>query len=48
MKRNGPMLRQQNDTCSCWACRDQKYREKRKEDKKKAMDLEYKLDIELI
>lgn len=37
MRRTGPILRQQQDTCSCWACRDKKTRETRKTDKQKAL-----------
>ena len=47
MRRTGPILRQQQDTCSCWACRDKKTRETRKTDKQKAMKEEMK-DIDLI
>ena len=35
MRRTGSILRQQKDTCSCWACRDKKTRETRKTDKQK-------------
>ena len=42
MRRTGPILRQQKDTCSCWVCRDEKFRTKRKTEKKKAIDLEIK------
>ena len=37
MRRTGAILRQQQDTCSCWACKDKKFRDKRKTDKKKAL-----------
>ena len=42
MRRTGPMLRQQKDTCSCWLCRSEKFRAKRKTEKAKAIDLELK------
>ena len=37
MRRTGPILRQQKDTCSCWACRDKKFRETRATEKQKAI-----------
>ena len=37
MRRTSPILRQQKDTCSCWACRDEKFRTKRKTEKTKAI-----------
>ena len=37
MRRTGPILRQQQDTCSCWACRDKKFRETRKTEKQRAI-----------
>ncbi len=37
MRRTEPILRQQQDACSCWVCRDKKFRETRKTDKQKAM-----------
>lgn len=37
MRRTGPILRQQKDTCSCWACRDRKTRETCKTDKQKVL-----------
>ncbi len=37
MRRTGAILRQQKDTCSCWVCRDKKFRETRKTNKQKAM-----------
>ena len=40
MRRTGPILRQQQDTCSCWVCRDKKARETRKTDKQKALNEE--------
>ena len=46
MRRTGPILRQQKDTCSCWVCRDEKFRAKRKTEKTKAMNRELK-DVEL-
>lgn len=42
MRRTGPILRQQKDTCSCWACRDKKTRETRKTDKQKAISASLK------
>ena len=42
MRRTGPILRQQKDTCSCWVCRDEKFRAKRKTEKEKAMNRELK------
>ena len=49
MRRTGSILRQQKDTCSCWACRDKKFRETRKTDKHKAMREEMKdIDLTLI
>ncbi len=42
MRRTGPILRQPKDTCSCWVCRDEKFRAKRKTEKAKAIDLEIK------
>ncbi len=40
MRRTGPILRQQKDTCSCWVCRDKKYRETRKATKQEAFESE--------
>ena len=37
MRRTDPILRRQKDTCSCWVCRDKKFRETRKTDKQKAL-----------
>lgn len=51
MRRTGSVLRQQKDTCSCWVCRDEKFRTKRKTEKKKAIDLEinmYNRDDDII
>lgn len=41
MRRTGPFLRQQKDTCSCWLCRDEKYREKRQALKHEALKVEF-------
>ena len=51
MRRTGSILRQQKDTCSCWACRDEKFREKRKSEKQKAIQSElnmYNRDDDII
>ncbi len=51
MRRTGPILRKQKDTCSCWVCRDEKFRAKRKTEKAKAINLElnmYNKDDDII
>ncbi len=40
MRRTGSILRQQKDTCSCWVCRDKKFRESRGKEKAEAFKLE--------
>ena len=42
MRRTGVILKHQKDSCSCWACRDRKYRETRKTENAKAILSELK------